>query len=100
MFPTIKDAINAAKTLKAFGQYLNTIDTGNCVSGEMKNILYKFNVDRFVQLCNIINEPFTCPCPFASYTLEELKELREQAIKAGQIKCVMMLDSKIKEAMS
>ena len=97
MFPSASKAIDAANTLKEFGKYLNTLDTRDERIDELKNILYKFNANGFVNLCASLTEGFECPCPFGVYSLDELLKYKKKAIKAGNMRCAEMLDAKIKQ---
>lgn len=104
MFNNIDNVINAANTIKNFGIKLEHYNERCCnnaiMINKLKDILYKFNVDGFISICSQLKESFQCPCPFAIYTLEELQELRKEAVKDGNEKCVKMLDNKINEIIS
>ena len=97
MFPSTSEAIDAANTLKEFGKYLNSLRNTTKETKEMKQILYKFDANGFITKCNQYREKFECPCPFGLYSLDELIEYKQQALKAGNMKCAEMLEAKIKQ---
>lgn len=97
----IDNVINAAYTIKNFGKSLEKYNE-RCynkavVINTMKDILYKFNVDGFIEMCNKLKEPFQCPCPYGVYTLKELEGWLKEAKEDGNERCVKMLEEKIKE---